>query len=394
MSTILSQVVDRAFQADIAADQVTTIAEAQQGQSADGDAAPEGTTAVVIEPGDTVSQVMADYGQNWDDEADREQFIRDNPQFGPEGDRNPDQIYPDEVIYIRDGAAQDAANATDAAAAEVERAEQTRDQYRKDPNAQGLEHEHEAAVQEAKEELGQAVQDEIEAGLDQYLRNNPDATSEQIEQEANRLGHQIQGRTGGSGIDDTTMDYHTQQATNHASAKRHGIDLGRVDPSTEIGDGPYTDAKGPFQPNASVQLTDGTYIKTDEHGWPDQDLNDDGSPDPGTAEEASTATDQAAQQLRREQNRDYGNPNLENAEKPIAVADARQRLGDAIQYEIELGLRDYIAANPDASEEEIQAESVRLGQAIQAREGKDGVISDSQMENSAEQAVGAVTRGK
>lgn len=36
-----------------------------------------------------------------------------------------------------------------------------------------------------------------------------------------------------------------------------------------------------------------------------------------------------------------------------------------------------IAANPGASEEEIQAESVRLGRAIQGREGNDGIISDS-----------------
>src|SRR5690606_7456230 len=59
----------------------TTVEEARQGLGAEGQPAPEGTVPVMIEDGDYISLVMQRMGLDWTDEADRVQFLMDNPQF-------------------------------------------------------------------------------------------------------------------------------------------------------------------------------------------------------------------------------------------------------------------------------------------------------------------------
>ncbi len=97
----------------------TSVQEAEAGKGAENQAAPAGTTAVPVESGDTISGLMSrsepplDYGN--DDH--RRQFLQDNPQFitredvqqfpelasqfDPESGRNPDLIWPGEVVYVR-----------------------------------------------------------------------------------------------------------------------------------------------------------------------------------------------------------------------------------------------------------------------------------------------------
>lgn len=379
----------------------TSITEAQAGLAANGTSpAPEGSVAVVVEPGDTVSEIMAKYGLDYSNPADLETFYRLNPQFRPgsaEG-RDENLIYIEEVIYMPDPDAAppvdgpvdqsstrtepqtqaEAAQATDQAIADLEQAENA-------DYPPGLEHEQNAAVSQARTDAYEAVETEIETGLDEFMAAHPDATPEEITAEADRLRHQIQGRsTTAAGLDDTSMEYHTQQAVNSASADQHGVDLDTVAPGTQINDGPYTETSGPFQPNSRVELRDGTYIQTDENGYPDTDTDNNGVADPVTSAQAGSNTDAAAQDLEAAQNMNV-RPDLQH-EKDAAIAEATNQLGNAVQQEVEVGLREFIAANPDATREEIEAHADQLMHAILGREGN-GVITEAQAQARSEMAV-------
>lgn len=85
----------------------TSVDEAEAGKGAEGQAAPDGTTAVAVEPGDTISELMsrAEPRQDWNNPQHRAQFLADNPQFAETGGRNPDLIWPGEVVYVRNGEA-------------------------------------------------------------------------------------------------------------------------------------------------------------------------------------------------------------------------------------------------------------------------------------------------
>lgn len=97
----------------------TSVEEAMGGEGPEGQSAPPGTTPVAVTPGDTISELMAAAHppMDWGNPAHREQFLRDNPQFADlEGGRNPDLIWPGEVIYLRTASP---AQATDQAIAEL-----------------------------------------------------------------------------------------------------------------------------------------------------------------------------------------------------------------------------------------------------------------------------------
>ncbi len=73
----------------------------------DGTYQPSGTASIVIQPGDTVSGLMAQARppMDWNNPEQRAQFLQDNPQFADAaGGRNPDLIWPGEVVYVRDAA--------------------------------------------------------------------------------------------------------------------------------------------------------------------------------------------------------------------------------------------------------------------------------------------------
>ena len=214
-----------------------------------------------------------------------------------------------------------------------------------------------------------------------------------MQAEAERIRHEIQSRSGDlATMNDASLDFRTQQAVNHASARQQGLNLDFVVPGTTINDGPYTEDHGPFEPNTSIELTDGTFVRIDEHGYPDADVNNDGVADPTTQAQATQATDEAAQSL--QDARDMDVPSGLRHEKEEAIAHATTQVGDAVQQEIELGLRIYISANPEASEADIQAEAERLGHAILARDGNAGVVSEAQVDFRTDEAVAAVTRGE
>lgn len=86
----------------------TSVAEARNDRGAtDGTYQPHGTATFAVQPGDTISDVMAAARppMDWSNPQHREQFLRDNPQFADvEGGRNPDLIWPGEVLYVRDAA--------------------------------------------------------------------------------------------------------------------------------------------------------------------------------------------------------------------------------------------------------------------------------------------------
>src|SRR5688500_10223618 len=88
----------------------TSVVEPQQEQGPEGQQAPAGTVPVAVEPGDTISGLMAQQGLDWNDPAQRSQFIADNPQFADAaGGRNPDLIWPGEVLYVRPASPQNGA---------------------------------------------------------------------------------------------------------------------------------------------------------------------------------------------------------------------------------------------------------------------------------------------
>ena len=195
MSTTLSSAVSATFQGSAPANQVTTVEEARNGKAADGGQAPQGTTPVVVEPGDTISGIMAQHGLDWNDPAQRAQFLQDNPQFADQaGGRNPDLIWPGEVLYVRSGqGGSPESQATDQAAAELAQAEgmsaSTDSQVTNKENT----------IARCKTGLEQAVRNEIAAGGDpaqikERLKNDPSI-----------------------GLDDQTIDQIVDAATQPAS---------------------------------------------------------------------------------------------------------------------------------------------------------------------------------
>lgn len=87
----------------------TSVEEARRGAGPEGQAAPAGTTAVAVERGDTLSGLMSQANPplDWNNPEQRAQFLSDNPQFSDVGGgRNPDLIWPGEVVYIRTGSAE------------------------------------------------------------------------------------------------------------------------------------------------------------------------------------------------------------------------------------------------------------------------------------------------
>lgn len=391
----------------------TTVEEARQGLGAEGQPAPEGTVPVMIEEGDYISLVMQRMGLDWTDDAERVQFLMDNPQFitadalaqHPElapyaeqaGGRDPDLVFPGEVIYIRvdeggDQAA-DARPTQEEAAATTDEAAQAVEDARNAEYPPGLEFERDSAVQQAHQDYFDAVEAEVDAGLTEFLAGNPDATPQEIQAEADRLRHQIQGRTGFSAsVDDASMEFRTQQAVNSATARQHGVELDDYAPGAVANDGPYTETAGPFEPDSSVQLANGSYVRTDANGWPQTDADGDGVADPATPEEAADATNQAAEDLDSARNADWP-AGLEH-EQQLAISDATTRAGDAVQHEIELGLQQFLEENPDASEADIEREADRLMHGILGREEIGGVISESQAEFRRDQALEFVTTGE
>ena len=391
----------------------TTVEEARQGLGAEGQPAPEGTVPVMIEDGDYISLVMQRMGLDWTDDAERVQFLMDNPQFitadalaqHPElapyaeqaGGRDPDLVFPGEVIYIRvdEGGDQtaDARPTQEEAAATTDEAAQAVEDARNAEYPPGLEFERDSAVQQAHQDYFDAVEAEVDAGLTEFLAGNPDATPQEIQAEADRLRHQIQGRTGFSAsVDDASMEFRTQQAVNSATARQHGVELDDYAPGAVANDGPYTETAGPFEPDSSVQLANGSYVRTDANGWPQTDADGDGVADPATPEEAAEATNEAAADLDDARSADWP-PGLEG-EQQNAISDATTRAGNAIQHEIELGLQQYIAQNPDASEADIEREADRLMHGILGREEVGGIISESQAEFRRDQALEFVTTGE
>lgn len=188
------------------------------------------------------------------------------------------------------------------------------------------------------------------------------------------------------------MDFRTQQAVNAATAEQHGVDLDDYAPGAVAEDGPYTGTAGPFEPNASVERADGTHVRTDENGWPETDANGDGVADPSTLEEASEATNQAAEDLQNARDMDVP-PGLQH-EKEAMISHLTTQAGDAVQREIEIGLQAYVAANPDAIEQEIADEADRLMHEILGREEVAGVISERQAAFRRDEAVEFVTTGE
>lgn len=287
----------------------TSVEEAQQGKGPEGQEAPEGTEPTAVESGDTISGLMAQQGLDWGKPEDKRQFLADNPQFitredveqfpelgalfDPDSGRNPDLIWPGEVLYIRppQGGSTESTNetpatdtdgdgipdpadrtqaqtTTDAAAEDLEQAEQRLEEYKRTSGPDGgLRGEYETEVQAAQQRLAAAYQAEVETGLRDYLAENPDATPEEIEAEADRLSNEIQGRSQTlSGMAESTIDFRTQQAINVVSAEQYGINLDGVGPGTTVRDGPYTDTYGPFEPGATIKDEDGRDIRIDDNG--------------------------------------------------------------------------------------------------------------------------------
>lgn len=377
---------------------VVTLNEVRQGEAT----APTGTEPYVVQPGDTLYDIAR--GNGYGNPPDMQAFYRDNPQYA-ESERNPDLIWPGEVVFVRtapdeapdadgDGVAdpatdtdgdgrpdpvnpEQAAATTDAAAQALEDAENT-------DYPPGLRHEKDAAVQQARQELFDAVQAEIETGLRDYLADHPDATPDQLRNEANRLRHEIQGRetSNTASVDDSSMDHRTQQALNTVSAEQRGIDLGRVSPGTTVNDGPYTETSGPFEPNTNITLRDGTQVATDANGYPSSSAGAAAlAPGPANASQAQTATSNAATSYDRALDIPYQIP-----ERDEIVSDRRSQLAQAVQRETELELRQWLDQNPGATEDEVRQQAETIVAGILEREGLGNgtTIADSAAERAAD----------
>ena len=173
----------------------TSVEEASRNQGAEaGSYQPAGTASVVVEPGDTLSGLLAQARPplDWNDPAQRAQFLKDNPQFAtpqdlagaPElaelaGGRNPDLIWPGEVVYVRDPALAAAEALQDAHGLSVGTDSQATHQAEQ--------------VAQAEADLEIAVRDELAAG------GTPEAIKARLQ--------------AGSGLPDAQIDAVVERAT-------------------------------------------------------------------------------------------------------------------------------------------------------------------------------------
>ncbi len=386
----------------------TSKEEALAGKGPEGQDAPEGATPVAVTSGDTISGLMAQAGLDWNNPEHRAQFLRDNPQFADAaGRRNPDLIWPGEVLYIRtpgetpgqpgetDGVTDQTSDGVEGsstlaqASANTDGKIEALDQARNANLPPGLGGNTDYQTQAVFD----AIQGEIETGLREYLAANPDATPAELRAEANRLAAAIQGRSQtAASFDDASMDFRTQQALNNVSAEQAGIDLGRVAPGTEVRDGPYTGTSGPFEPGSTITLKDGSTVAIDGRGSPypggagEQALR----PNPGSVEQAQSNVGDAVDDVVAAEGMPETGPTA--ADKPAMVAASHTALGDAIQREIELRLAQWLEQNPTATAEEVSTQATAIGQQIREREGE--VVPASTVEYRAEAAANAVNAGR
>lgn len=140
----------------------TSVDEAEAGKGAEGQAAPQGTTPVAVEPGDTISGLMARAQPplSWSNPEHRAQFLADNPQFTETGGRNPDLIWPGEVVYVRTGSP---SQATDAAVAELAALEQQHGQTSPGSSVRAAEHRAEV-FSKGEQAVKEAALAELSAG--------------------------------------------------------------------------------------------------------------------------------------------------------------------------------------------------------------------------------------
>ncbi|WP_242112133.1 LysM peptidoglycan-binding domain-containing protein [Luteimonas aquatica] len=115
--------------------------------------APDGTTPYTVKHGDNLTQIASQNG--YGNPPNMEAFYKDNPQYA---ERNPDLIYPGEVVFVR--GAEGSPERTDAAARDLS---DTKSQSAStDSQVTGKE----AATAEAEADLDAAVRKEIAAGGD------------------------------------------------------------------------------------------------------------------------------------------------------------------------------------------------------------------------------------
>ena len=159
-------------------DQIVNQQEAQQHLAADGKTKlPDDAKAVTVKPGDTISEIMKENGLDWNNKAQREQFLKDNPQFSDQhpplaGARSADLIYPGETVYVRDPAAAKGTSqqqASDKAVGDYKKAEEA---YK---NSGGSSSQYlSEQAQKAKDAMQKAFQAEIAAGgsADELIKRN------------------------------------------------------------------------------------------------------------------------------------------------------------------------------------------------------------------------------
>ena len=155
--------------------------------------APEGTEAYTVERGDNLYTIAARSG-GYGNPPDMKAFYADNPQYAG---RNPDLIYPGEVVFVRkpDGGTteqQERANATDTSAQAVT------DAHGLSASTDSQVTMKEDRIKQAEEKLATDVQAELEAGT---------SADEIIE------------RLGGVNADPNVVRIVRQQATDHAAQK-------------------------------------------------------------------------------------------------------------------------------------------------------------------------------
>lgn len=131
--------------------------------------APPGTEPHEVLPGQNLSQIARDSGY-----ASLEQLLAYNPQYA---DRNPDLIYPGEIVFVPKSQVTEESQATDQALQDLEQAEQAAQAHSEsvaagEPGVSGSDQGHyNQAVTSASGQFDAAAIEEIDAGID-YASGN------------------------------------------------------------------------------------------------------------------------------------------------------------------------------------------------------------------------------
>lgn len=222
--------------------------------------APKNTVPYEVQQGDNLWTIAKNSG--YGNPPDMDAFYKQNPEFQQ---RNPDLIYPGEVVYVAAPENGTATTGKEGPAGQMEYqnykdGQPTGEPYYAKPGEGG-----QPANSETVNENGESIVTDDKGQPLNGPRNlgpNQDGTNQyQDYKDGKPVGDSYSSRPGANGEPTTKPEPQPQP-------QPQVPDTTQAVPGTPLRLGPYSPDYGPYMPNTTVQLKDGSSIRIDDKGYP------------------------------------------------------------------------------------------------------------------------------